>query len=421
MGNCIFCGAPLDDDALFCSNCGKKVEFQGKKCPQCGAEVENDSAFCTKCGIRLDAQTISSSDSLQVAPSVPLPQENREVNHEKNRIWWYLIGGIVVGALLALGWYWYSNTYYDKSGNLEALVLTHDEESFFIERVKRWDKLHNNREFNDIATCPYTESVYFYGTKMSGTKAVQKKQNLLAKTSDYSQKCTNIIVTKISEKLVVCDFDKHTHSKGKNKVYRSYLYFSEESEGTWKIIEESDKVTDYNLERMREKKNFTHIVQPITLQFIREYCDYLELPYNYWNYVEKEIKEHNLNVLTIEGPEWEAQPCALRGRIAMDYKYKKGNDALNDYVHYYNYVDFCDAIGKIKDVWNIIPVRIESDDENESPLFQFRYEENGLENVVITAIYVEEGEEDMDGIKLYHYKYIREDNKKEVKFDLVPY
>ena len=25
MENCIFCGAPLDDDALFCTNCGKKV------------------------------------------------------------------------------------------------------------------------------------------------------------------------------------------------------------------------------------------------------------------------------------------------------------------------------------------------------------------------------------------------------------
>ena len=421
MENCIFCGAPLDDDALFCTNCGKKVELQEKKCPQCGAEVENDSAFCTKCGIRLDAQTISSSHSPQVEPSVSLSQKDRKVIHEKNRIWWYIIGGIVVGTLLALGWYWYSNTHYDKSTNLESIMLTHNEESFFIERVKRWSELHNNREFNDISSCPYTESVYFYGTKMSGVEAIQRKQQLLTKGLDFTQECTNIIVTKISDKLVVCDFDKHTHSNGKNKVYRCYLYFANEDGKIWKIKEESDTDTDNYLERKREKENCSHIVQPITLQFIREYCDYLKLPYNYWSYVEKEIKEHNLNVLTIEGPEWDAQPCVLRGRIAMDYKYKKGNAALNDVVHYYNYVGFCDAIGRIKDVWNIIPIRVESDDEYESPLFQFRYKGNGLENVIITATYVEDGEEDMDGIKLYHYKYIREDNKKEVRFDFVPF
>lgn len=417
MKKCIFCGAPLDNDALFCTNCGKKVELQRKKCPQCGAEVENDSAFCTKCGIRLDAQVISFSHSPQGAPSVTLSQDNREVVQENSRIWWYIIGGFVIGTLLALGWYFYYN---NKSTNLESLVLTPKEESLFVEQVKKWDWMHNNKGF-DNSKNPYAESVYFYGNKMSGIEACQRKQKYLTEALDFYQECTNVKVTKVSEKLVVCNFDKNTHSKGKNKVYRCYLYFANEGGNVWKIKEESDIVSDNNLERKREKENCSYIVQPITLQFIREYCDYLELPYNYWNYVEKEIKEHNLNVLTIEGPEWDAQPCILRGRIAMDYKYKKGNAALNDVVHYYNYVNFCDAIGKIKDVWNIIPVRVESDDEYESPLFQFRYEGNGLENVIITATYVEDGEEDMDGIKLYHYKYIREDNKKEVRFDFVPF
>ena len=104
----------------------------------------------------------------------------------------------------------------------------------------------------------------------------------------------------------------------------------------------------------------------------------------------------------------------------MKYKYPKGNVILDEFVHYYNYRDFCDAIGRIKEVWNIVPIRIESDDEYESPVFQFRFEGNGLEGKLITAQYIEDGVEEMDDIPIYHYKYVTDDNR-EAKFDLVSY
>ena len=110
MKNCKYCSAPLDDDSLFCANCGKKVEPQDKTCPQCGAEVEDDSVFCAKCGMRLDAQIVAPIDSqLIVTPFTPL-QEEEEVVYEweedKDRTWWYVIGGIVVAAILVFGGYY---------------------------------------------------------------------------------------------------------------------------------------------------------------------------------------------------------------------------------------------------------------------------------------------------------------------------
>ena len=110
MKNCKYCSAPLDDDSLFCANCGKKVEPQGKTCPQCGAEVEDDSVFCAKCGMRLDAQIVAPIDSQQiVTPSTPLQEEEEVVYEwevEKDRTWWYVIGGIVVAAILVFGGYY---------------------------------------------------------------------------------------------------------------------------------------------------------------------------------------------------------------------------------------------------------------------------------------------------------------------------
>lgn len=60
---CIYCGAELDPDSLFCVHCGRRVDEapadahsassspgQVALCSHCGAELEPDSAFCIRCG-----------------------------------------------------------------------------------------------------------------------------------------------------------------------------------------------------------------------------------------------------------------------------------------------------------------------------------------------------------------------------------
>ena len=103
----------------------------------------------------------------------------------------------------------------------------------------------------------------------------------------------------------------------------------------------------------------------------------------------------------------------------MKYKYQNDNEYLERFVHNKNYYEFCDAIGRIKEVWKIVPIKIESY-EDEAPLLQFRYDEDGARDEIITAEYVLDGVEDMDDIPIYHYKYVTDDNR-EVKFDMVSY
>ncbi len=290
-----------------------------------------------------------------------------------------------------------------------------DEEAIFIECIKNWDEMHNNKGFDDSKNCPYTETVYFFETKMSGIEASKAKQKAVMANPDYRQESKNIKVTKISDKLVVCDFEKHTYSKNKSKVHPGCYLFLVDEGGIWKIKEESDFESDSNLQKKREQKSAKEdgkVAQPITLQLTREICDLLKLPYHYWDYVRNEIEERDLNVTYKGGEQSNIAPYELRSHIAMKYKYKNGNAVLDGFTHYYNYLGFCEAIGRIKDVWNVVPVRIENNDEYESPLFQFRYEGNGLDDIIITAQHVE-GEET--------YKFIREDNKKEISLDLISY
>ena len=53
MKKCPHCGAELNDDNLFCTECGKELP-KGVVCPHCGASVNEGDAFCTECGKRVD-------------------------------------------------------------------------------------------------------------------------------------------------------------------------------------------------------------------------------------------------------------------------------------------------------------------------------------------------------------------------------
>jgi len=55
---CNECGTENRDDALFCANCGAKLEKSelvghGRKCPECGFDNPHEGRFCARCGAEL--------------------------------------------------------------------------------------------------------------------------------------------------------------------------------------------------------------------------------------------------------------------------------------------------------------------------------------------------------------------------------
>ncbi|MDE5855894.1 MAG: zinc-ribbon domain-containing protein [Anaeroplasmataceae bacterium] len=50
--NCRYCNAENDEDAVYCINCGKKLDGE-LICPSCGAKNEGDAKFCKECGHNL--------------------------------------------------------------------------------------------------------------------------------------------------------------------------------------------------------------------------------------------------------------------------------------------------------------------------------------------------------------------------------
>lgn len=113
MKTCRFCGAPLDEDALYCANCGCDVKAQGMSCPQCGAPLDEGALYCANCGCDVKAQGMSCHQcgteldenafnaNCDVRPD--MPQDSvpiYKVEKKRDLRWLFLLVGILIGILI---------------------------------------------------------------------------------------------------------------------------------------------------------------------------------------------------------------------------------------------------------------------------------------------------------------------------------
>ena len=129
-----------------------------------------------------------------------------------------------------------------------------DDELYGIltDKVAQWDRGHTLGETYHLSSL-YADRVHFYGMMCSYEKVIQKIDELLYKAEGFYQNSTNIRMSRLSDTSARCDFDKDTyHSNGVEGHYPSYLRF-ENIDGQWKIVEESDLITDENLKKMKNK------------------------------------------------------------------------------------------------------------------------------------------------------------------------
>ena len=88
MKECVNCKAILEDDELFCHECGTKQEIekkedlaeetqepQGKKCIHCGETIDDDSLFCPYCGKQ---QNEPSSDAIKEEDKISEEDKNAQ-------------------------------------------------------------------------------------------------------------------------------------------------------------------------------------------------------------------------------------------------------------------------------------------------------------------------------------------------------
>jgi RNA polymerase subunit RPABC4/transcription elongation factor Spt4 len=165
MKECINCKATLEDDELFCHDCGTKqiteqpeaqAEEQsvpeGMRCSHCGEAIEKDSLFCPYCGKPQDVEETKSEEprpeaeepkreetqteepqvkeeqNVKESSKKESPQEETQVEEEpayemeeekRSRFWlWILLALLIAGG--AIGYYFLNDSSETMEENVEA-------------------------------------------------------------------------------------------------------------------------------------------------------------------------------------------------------------------------------------------------------------------------------------------------------------
>ena len=164
MKKCPNCNAMMEDDALFCGECGTKFEVEDvsdqveetaipleKKCIHCGESIEEDSAFCPFCGKPQTVEEVMPVEEVKKAPKketirnevqkpkplheepiengrvIEVPDFTNEVienNTSRTNRWIWAI--LILIGLIGGAWYYYSqqNRGYSSSGETTAIDTT---------------------------------------------------------------------------------------------------------------------------------------------------------------------------------------------------------------------------------------------------------------------------------------------------------
>ena len=121
------------------------------------------------------------------------------------------------------------------------------------EMVNIWNKASSNGDFDTLEKI-LADKIEHYQTTVSKDYYIRDQKKFFEKNPVYGQVLKgNIEVEKISDRQVKAEFVKEVTTKEGIKDYPSYLVF-EKINGKWKIILESDLVSDENIRNRKNSK-----------------------------------------------------------------------------------------------------------------------------------------------------------------------
>lgn len=130
--------------------------------------------------------------------------------------------------------------------------------------VTNWDQAHKEGQIDKFQFL-YHDTVSFYNTILPLKECLKKKKSLLTKYPDFTQTSSDFHIYSKDSNSIMVEFNKSVWYNGITKVFPSYL-FMQNINGTWKIVNESDLITDKNLKTdafIIKKANYDNPIKPI--------------------------------------------------------------------------------------------------------------------------------------------------------------
>ena len=117
--------------------------------------------------------------------------------------------------------------------------------------IVQWNNAHTRCDLSTLRSLyDYSDKIKFYGQYLTREQCVQKYLTIYKKLDgDFNHDIVSAITySRTKDGEYRCNFVKSVTTKGKTQNYPSYLVFRTKNPG-WYIVEESDEVTDRNLQK----------------------------------------------------------------------------------------------------------------------------------------------------------------------------
>jgi ketosteroid isomerase-like protein len=147
---------------------------------------------------------------------------------------------IALCCVLSAGW-----------GQAKQTAVTTKDSTAITNLANLWNDAIAQQDMPRLATL-YADSVAVYGVFIPQSQAIANKIAFFKKHTGFSQHITGAIsITKIRGSQYKAVFPKQSSFDGKTSEVQGYLLFDKIA-GNWKIVKESDVVTDKNLSKPKK-------------------------------------------------------------------------------------------------------------------------------------------------------------------------
>jgi hypothetical protein len=220
-----------------------------------------------------------------------------------------------------------------------------DDSANFKKITLDWNKAHLSKDVSVLSNLFY-DSVMFYGIKKDKNDCIEAKLGIFRKYSDFSQEIYGEIkIDDLGGGIFKSSFTKRVTFNQTMKDYPAYLIYKKTDNG-WKILAESDVVTDNNLSKTHKKYKYEPIVttldgvliymsgvtpddQPVRFPAIK-LSQPIAVDKNQDNEAESNVEFIQLAILTDEMMAWvkslEDKPVSITGTL---YHADNGNHHTN--------------------------------------------------------------------------------------------
>lgn len=147
-----------------------------------------------------------------------------------------------------------SNNFNNNNKNINKINTKKSAEEEIKDMVIIWNTASSNADFDTLERI-LGDKIDYYQSLVSRNYYIADQKRFFQKNPVYSQRIVgDITVTRLSDSKMLAKFVKEVSTKRETKEYPSYLAF-ENVNGSWKLVVESDTVSDANIARMRQRKN----------------------------------------------------------------------------------------------------------------------------------------------------------------------